>query len=167
MSSLLNTTFTAKIDKNILTFIKVKCLKILREYFCLPDCKQEPNKLMYGGISVVPRGNPWYTDLLYSAPARLYHYWHQTPMEQLHVNSPENMFPVDFYISSFHFEAHSVSQMILLWSSKVFCFHLWLACKGLLWSVALRINCLLSISAPDMSLQLTTPYHTRPNQTKP
>ena len=38
---------------------------------------------------------------------------------------------------------------------------------GLLWSVALRINCLLSISAPDMSLQLTIPHQTKPDQTKP
>ena len=39
---------------------------------------------------------------------------------------------------------------------------------GLLWSVALRINCLLSISAPDMSLQLTIPdqtFYTKPSKT--
>lgn len=176
MSSLLNTTFTAKIDKNILTFIKVKCLKILREYFCLPDCKQEPNKLMYGGISVVPRGihampyhtiqgrihdiQTCYTPLLPgSIITGTRHQWNNFMSTALKICS--------LWISTSHLfilrrtvchrcfcsGAPRFSVFISRWHAKGL---------GLLWSVALRINCLLSISAPDMSLQLTTPDQTKP-----
>ena len=87
-------------------------------------------------------------------------------MEQLHVNSPENMFPVDFYVSSFHFEADSVSQMILLWSSKVFCFHLSRACKGTWASMVGGVED--QLFTVDLCARYVTPtYHTIPYQTKP
>ena len=85
-------------------------------------------------------------------------------MEQLHVNSPENMLPVDFYVSSFHVEAHSVSQMLLLWSSKVFCFHL--SCKGTWASMVGGVED--QLFTVDLCARYVTPtYHTTLDQTRP